>query len=82
MSKDKRSFFERLAGSVMVEDTDLDEEEDFEDEEEERNNKKFLQAKEILHFPILKKILKKMENCLLMFIKLQMKLLLKQCLQE
>ncbi len=40
MSKDKRSFFERLAGSVMVEDTDLDEEEDFEDEEEERNNKK------------------------------------------
>lgn len=40
MSKDKRSFFERLAGSVMVEDTDLDEEDEFEEEEEERNTKK------------------------------------------
>ncbi len=33
MSKDKRSFFERLAGSVMVDDNDRDEEE-YGDEEE------------------------------------------------
>lgn len=35
MAKDKRSFFERLAGSVMVEDAD---QEDYEEEEEEERN--------------------------------------------
>ncbi len=43
MSKDKRSFFERLAGSVMVEDTDQEEYEDEEDTEfEEKKQSKNL----------------------------------------
>jgi len=44
MSKDKRSFFERLAGSVMVEDADPEEEEEFEVEVDRKPGKKFVEA--------------------------------------
>ncbi len=43
MSKDKKSFFERLAGSVMVEDQDPDEEE-LEVVVDRKSNKKFAEA--------------------------------------
>lgn len=43
MSKEKKSFFERLAGSVMVEDNDPEEEE-MEVEIDRRSNKKFNEA--------------------------------------
>ncbi len=58
MSKDKRSFFERLAGSVMVEDTDQEYEEEDEVEidkrplqrfkEEERNTSKLNSEEEYI----------------------------------
>ena len=44
MSKDKRSFFERLAGSVMVEDTDPEEDEEIEVEVDRRHPQKFNEA--------------------------------------
>ena len=44
MSKDKRSFFERLAGSVMVEDTDPEEDEELEIEVDRRRPQKFAEA--------------------------------------
>lgn len=44
MSKDKRSFFERLAGSVMVEDQDPEEDEEMEVEIDRRSSKKFAEA--------------------------------------
>lgn len=47
MSKDKKSFFERLAGSVMVEDQDPDEEE-MDVEIDAKHPKKFLEAERTL----------------------------------
>lgn len=46
MSKDKKSFFERLAGSVMVEDNDKDEE--VEIEVDRKSAKKFNEAEKII----------------------------------
>lgn len=46
MSKDKKSFFERLAGSVMVEDNDKDEE--VEIEVDRKSAKKFNEAEKIV----------------------------------
>jgi len=47
MSKDKRSFFERLAGSVMVEDNDPEEEE-IEVDIDRRSLKKFNDAEKVV----------------------------------
>lgn len=48
MSKEKRSFFERLAGSVMVEDQDPEEEEELDVEIDRRHPKKFQEAERAL----------------------------------
>lgn len=43
MSKEKKSFFERLAGSVMIEDNDQEDEDEVEVEVERKNNRKFVE---------------------------------------